>query len=204
MTTLREYFTYRSKDDGLDISSMFSSLSESLKEDLHERRVPIINSDTIDKDTNKFTRHMDAKPDFPAVNYERVCNFTLTKLIFGCYLSANAEGDIGFVDCSEIDISPTQVEGIITEPKLKEYIEGTLNGEDLGFYCDYSRKADNVIDINSRSSSIGKVLTNGYEGASGFDYTNEKTGHVTPIFFPLLIGLSLAAIFSIYYIFSYL
>ncbi len=204
MATLREYFTYRSKDDGLNISSMFSSLSKSLKEDLAKGKIPIINSDTIDKDSNSFTSYMDSKPDFPASNYERTCNFTLTKLMVGCYLSANADGNIGFVDCTGIDIMPTQLEGIITEPKLKEYVEGTLNGDNLGFYCDYSEKVDNVIEMSSRSSSIGKVLTNGYEGASGFDYTNEKTGHVTPIFFPLLIGLSLAAIFSIYYIFSYL
>ena len=204
MTTLREYFTYRSKDDGLDISSMFSSLSETLKNDLEDNKLPIINSDTIDKDTNEFTSFMELAPGKPASNYKRECIFTLTKLMVGCYLSASAEADIGFVDCSNIDIDINKFEGIITEPKLKEYVEGTLKGDDLGFYCDFSDRKDNIIEMSGRASSMGRVLSNGYEGACGFDYTNEKTGHVAPIFFPLLIGLSLAAVFSIYYIFSYL
>ena len=200
-----------------DLDEAMMSLSSKLK-DMHARNeVPVIKPNLIFYDGKDYSFAPSVVEDnVNAYSHDNVVK--LTKLLLGCYFSS--QGNIGFVDYSNFsneDLLKTQDNGssfvsVVPYPDFQEYATALFNGEEVGYYCDYVARKNNSQDMAMNSQGIALSLRNGNKAdAAGFDWKksnnqdNQKIGaNVTPIFFPLLIGLSLAATLSIYLIFKYL
>lgn len=201
METLRNYFESQSKDIEVDLDGMFKAVSSSLKEYHLRGESPVINSDNIfiNNGGYSFDETKNVENLFETVNED---NCTLTRLLVGAYISYKS--DRGFVDFSSYtDVTfPSLDSDVMPYQSIREYASALYNDEYPGYYSDYAK--DNAVSQSNTfgAQAVARTLTNGKEGACGFDY--KQAGNVTPILYPLLIGLSLAATLSIYLIFKYL
>lgn len=218
MEKLNDYFLYDYTDNGL--SDMMDRLSEHLKE-LHSKNqyVPNLSSNTIMYDGEDFV-FTDIEPS-SNIELDKRKNLTaLAKLFLGCHLSVGN----GFKDFSELDDSwiiqnlDDICDTITDEDFNADYFRALFNEGSNEYYTDYlDRMAQNAeLGGKGNTNAYKKVLSNAassiyaeptYETSEDYEdvtTVEKKTAQVTPIFYPLLIGLSLTAVVGMYVIFKFL
>jgi hypothetical protein len=139
---------------------------------------------------------------------------SLAKLILGGYLSAaNGFRDFSSVDDSWFIQNLDDICETITDDNFdQDYFYSLFTEGNNEYYCDYLERKKQSESIGGKGNirSYKKVLSNAasnfYEDQTEVDdlSVEKKTAQVTPIFYPLLIGMSLATVLAMYLIFKYL
>lgn len=214
MENLNDYFLYNY--DGNGLSGLFDAISDKMKE-IHEgnRYVANLSSLSIMYDGSNFS-FGGIEPSYNQ-QYDKRRNIVgLAKLMLGSYLSvANGFKDFSEVDdnwfIQNIDDICSNISDDDFEP---DYFYAVFTEGSNEYYSDFLDRLRQNASIGGKANTnvYAKVLSNGAGRLySGEDEEKEvettvekKTAHVMPIFYPLLIGLSLTAVMAMYLIFKYL
>lgn len=217
MDTLESYFLYNA--DGINMSEIFDQLSRSLK-DIHNNNqvVDNFNSSSILFDGDNFTFGSVEKTDNLARDKRRNL-ISLAKLALGGYLTGG-NGINSFIEADDnwfIQNIDDICGNITADDFNSDYFYSLFTEGSDEYYCDYlqRKKQNESLGGKGNTNAYKKVLTNAASGiysAPAYDDNVEeevstvekKSAQVTPIFYPLLIGMSLATVIAMYLIFKYL
>ena len=217
MDNLDSYFLYNADD--INMSEVFDQLSRNLKF-IHSNNQVVgnISSSSIIFDGNNFIFGSVEETDNFARDKRRNL-ISLAKLVLGGYLTGG-NGINNFVEADDnwfIQNIDSICDNITADDFNSDYFYSLFEEGSDEYYCDYlqRKKQNEALGGKGNTNAYKKVLTNAASGiysAPAYEEYEEdevstiekKSAQITPIFYPLLIGISLATVITMYIIFKYL